>query len=150
LEALVIDVLLRHLQANGSDPKPISETDRELIERRLLRVTLSAKEVRLHLCQNGDSDSPAAGQDDARFAGADLMSEIITVPWTVLAAAPVKGIVYVPAHNTPMNPGSREVLMIAIAKARKWIKDVERGHRFADIARQEGKSRRAAVRQLPC
>ena len=32
LEALVIDVLRRHLQGNGSDSKPISETDRELIE----------------------------------------------------------------------------------------------------------------------
>jgi len=38
LEALVIDVLRRHLQGNGSDPKPIPKTDRELIERHLLRV----------------------------------------------------------------------------------------------------------------
>jgi site-specific DNA recombinase len=149
LEALVIDVLRRHLQTNGSDPKPIPETDRELIERRLLRVTLSAKEVRLHLCQNGDSDSPAAGQDDARFAGADLISEIITIPWTVLAAAPVKGIVYVPAHNTPMKPGRREVLLIAIAKAREWIKDVERGQSFAAIARQEGKAERHVRHLVP-
>ena len=63
-----------------------------------------------------------------------------TVPWTVPAAAPVNGIVHVPAHNTPMKLGHREVLLIAIAKARKWIKDVERGHSFAAIARREGKA----------
>jgi len=53
----------------------------------------------------------------------------------------LKGI-HAPAHNTPMKPGSREVLLIAIAKARKWIKDVERGQSFAAIAGQEGKAER--------
>jgi hypothetical protein len=52
---------------------------------------------------------------------------------------PVKGIVHVPAHNTPMKPGRREVLMVAIAKARRWI---EHGHSLADIARREGKPER--------
>ena len=47
LEALVVDAVRRHLQGDGADPKPIPETDRELIERHLLRVTLSAKEVTL-------------------------------------------------------------------------------------------------------
>ena len=61
----------------------------------------------------------------------------VTVPWTVPAAAPVNGIVHVPAHNTPMKLGHREVLLIAIAKARKSIKDVERGQSFAEIARRE-------------
>ena len=35
-----------------------------------------------------------------------------------------------------MKPGSRQLLLIAIAK------DVERSHSFADIARQEGKAER--------
>ena len=41
-----------------------------------------------------------------------------------------------------MKPGSRETLLIAIAKARKWIKDIERGQSFAEIARREGKAAR--------
>jgi site-specific DNA recombinase len=41
-----------------------------------------------------------------------------------------------------MKPGSRETLLIAIAKARRWIKEVERGQSFADIARREGKAER--------
>jgi hypothetical protein len=55
---------------------------------------------------------------------------------------PAKGIVHVPAHNTPMKPGGRETLLIAIAKARKWVKDVARGQSFADIADREGKAER--------
>jgi site-specific DNA recombinase len=38
LEAAVTDAVRRHLQGDGTDPKPIPEADRELIERHLLRV----------------------------------------------------------------------------------------------------------------
>jgi len=71
-----------------------------------------------------------------------MMPERIAIPWTVPVATPVKGIIHVPAYNTPMKPGGRAVLLIAIAKARKWIKEIERGHSFADIARREGKAER--------
>jgi site-specific DNA recombinase len=140
LEALVIDVLRRHLQANGSDPKPISETDRELIERHLLRVTLSANEVKVHLRAAVAGSDPAIGNDDPIVAG--NAEATIAIPWTVSTATLVKGLAYVPAHNTPMKPGSREVLLMAIAKARKWIKDIDRGQSFVDIARREGKAER--------
>ena len=138
LEALVIDVLHRHLQANGSDPKPIPETDRELIEAHLLRVTLNANEVKVHLRAAVAGSDPAIGNDDPIVAG--NAEATIAIPWTVSTATLVKGLAYVPAHNTPMKPGSRQLLLIAIAKARKWMKEVERGHSFADIARREGKA----------
>ena len=41
-----------------------------------------------------------------------------------------------------MKPGGRETLLMAIAKARKWVKDVERGRTFAGIAAGEGKAER--------
>jgi hypothetical protein len=62
LEALIIDVLRRHLQGNGSDPIP--ETDRELIEAHLLRVTLSANEVKVHLRAAVAGSDPAIGNDE--------------------------------------------------------------------------------------
>jgi hypothetical protein len=68
------------------------------------------------------------------------MITMALIPWTAPTAPPTKGISYVPAHNTPMKSGSRQLLLIAIAKARKWMKDVERGHSFADIARREEKA----------
>jgi site-specific DNA recombinase len=46
-----------------------------------------------------------------------------------------------------MKPGRREMLLTAIAKARKWIKDIERGQSFAE--RREGKAERYIRHQAP-
>src|SRR5580700_10115131 len=139
LEALVVDAVRRHLQANSTAPNSVLETDRELIERHLLRATLSMTAITLHLRQEIAESEASGPQDLAAPAAAPTK---VTIPWTVPAAAPVKGIVHVPAHNTPMKPGGRETLLIAIAKARRWVKDVERGQSFADIADREGKTER--------
>jgi hypothetical protein len=85
------------------------------------------------------------GQDET-FA---TVETTVAIPWTGPAAAPLKGIAHVPAHNTPMKPGRRELLLIAIAKARKWIRDVERGQSFADIARREGMAERHLRHRMP-
>jgi site-specific DNA recombinase len=68
----------------------------------------------------------------------------IAVPWTGPVPATVKGILHVPAHNTPIRPGRREALLIAIAKARQWIDDLAHGRAasFAVIARREGRAER--------
>jgi site-specific DNA recombinase len=139
LEALVVDAVRRHLQANSTAPNPILETDRELIERHLLRATLGMKAITLHLRQEIADAGASPPHDTASLAAVPMK---VTIPWSVPAAVPVKGIVHVPAHNTPMKPGGRETLLIAIAKARKWIKDFERGQTFADIAEREGKAER--------
>jgi site-specific DNA recombinase len=101
-------------------------------------VTLSANEVVVHLRQNIAGGECAVGPDE-RVAAAKTT---VTIPWSVPAAPSAEGIAYVPAHNTPLKPGRRELLLVAIAKARRWIKDVERGHSFADIARREAKAER--------
>ena len=139
LEAVVVDTIRRHLQGDGADAKPIPEANRELIEHHLLRATVSAKQLTLYL--RGDS-AAAAGQDDPICAAGEITPATISIPWIAPAATPAKGIVHVPAHNTPMKPGSRELLLVAIAKARRWIKDIERGQSFAEIARREGKVER--------
>jgi site-specific DNA recombinase len=66
------------------------------------------------------------------------------IRWPSPVPAGVKGIVHVPAHNTPLKPGRREALLIAIAKARQWIDDLAHGRAasFAAIARREGKVER--------
>ena len=130
----MVDAVRRHLQADSTAPNPIVETDRELIGRHLLRATLSMTAITLHLRQD-TADAEASGQHDLPAAGGRAAPPTkLTIPWTVPAAAPVKGILHVPAHNTPMKPGSREMLLTAIARARKWVKDVERGRSFAEIA----------------
>src|SRR5439155_12899796 len=49
----------------------------------------------------------------------------ITVPWTSPVPAAVKGIIHVPAHNTPMTPSRRDALLMAIAQARNWADERE-------------------------
>jgi hypothetical protein len=53
----------------------------------------------------------------------------------------IKGIVHVPAHNTPMTPSRRDTLLTAIAKARNWVDELAHGRvgSFAVLARREGK-----------
>src|SRR5580700_5528349 len=114
LEALVVDAVRHHLQANSTAPDPILETDRELIERHLRRAMLSMRAITLHLRQE-IADSEASGDVPAAGSLAAAPTKV-TIPWTGPAAVPVKGIVHVPAHNTPMKPGGRETLLIAISQ----------------------------------
>ena len=107
LEALVVDAVRRHLQADSTASNPIVETDRELIDRHLLRATLSMTAITLHLRQD-IADAEACGPQDLRAVGSPERTTV-TIPWTVPTAAPVKGVVHVPAHNTPMKPGSRSL-----------------------------------------
>jgi hypothetical protein len=54
----------RHLQGDGVDPKPIPQTDGELLQRHLLRVTLNAKELTLRLRADVAGNDPAADQHE--------------------------------------------------------------------------------------
>ena len=85
-----------------------------------------------------------APEDAGHHAVKDLRVATITIPWTGPMPAAVKGIVHVPAHNTPIKPSRRETLLTAIAKARQWVDDVAQGRiaTFAQIARREGKVER--------
>ena len=146
LEALVLAALRNHLNASGAGQQ-LPDNDRDLIDRHLERVTLTQSEIKLRLREiveeapqerdthNGDSTS----------SGLVLTTvKTIVIPWTSPVPAAVRGIIHVPAHNTPIKPGRREALLIAIAKAREWMEDFAHGRAasFAAIARREGKVER--------
>jgi len=63
----------------------------------------------------------------------------------------VKGILYVPAHNTPMKPSRRESLLMAIANARSWADELANGRvgSCGLLARREGKAERHIRLLLP-
>jgi site-specific DNA recombinase len=106
LEALVVAAVRGHLQANSTAPNPLSGTDRELIERHLLRATLSMNAITLHL-RHDTADAEAFGPHDLPAAGSAAAPPTkLTIPWTVPAAAPVKGIVQ---PWSPWSPSHREV-----------------------------------------
>ena len=144
-EALVLTALRRHLQASGAEPQPIADCDRDLIERHVERITLTPKHITLQMRPSSDA-APAGmvAEGPGHNAIGDLRVATIAIPWTGPMPATVKGIVHVPAHNTPIKPARRETLLTAIAKARQWVDDMAQGRTatFAQIARREGKVER--------
>jgi hypothetical protein len=142
IEVLISAALRRHLQANGTD----GLGDRELVERHVERVTLSRKHIQLQLRQIGDAPVQTDADEDASRPVCEQLHGTVnvTIAWTSTVQAGAKGIIYVPAHNTPMTPSRRDALLMAIAKARNWIDDLAHGRAasFAAIARREGKVER--------
>jgi hypothetical protein len=124
----------------------LPDGDRDLVERHVERVTLAGNEIKLRLRGIVEDPPEALAADDAErnSSGHLTLNRMITVPWTAPVPARVKAIIHVPAHNTPIKPDRREALLIAIAKARRWIDDLTHGRvaSFAAIARREGKVER--------
>ena len=145
LEALVLAELRNHLNASAAG-QLLPGNDRDLVERHLERVTLTANEIELRLREIVEQAQEFDAHDGANAASGSAITTIktIAVPWTSPVPAAVKGIIHVPAHNTPIKVGRREALLIAIAKARTWIDDLAHGRAasFAVIARREGKVER--------
>src|SRR6516225_1877600 len=132
IEALVVAALRNHLNARGGG-EGLPDNDRDLLERHLER---RLRQI-IAPAQAHDPANPSAGRPTASVT-------TITVPWTSPVPAAVKGIIHVPAHNTPIKAGRREALLIAIVRARQWIDDLAHGRvaSFAVIARREGKAER--------
>jgi site-specific DNA recombinase len=148
IEALVLAALRNHLNANGAGEQP--DNDRELLERHLERVTLTSNRLELRLRQCLEAAQAEHGPNNS--AGRSIANvTTITVPWTSPVPAAVKGIIRVPAHNTPITPSRRDALLIAIAKARKWTDELPQGRlgSFAVLARREGKLERHIRLLLP-
>ena len=147
IEALVVAALRNQLNGSGAG-RQLSDNDRDLIERHVERVTLTPNHIELRLRQIVE-----AAHDTADNSSAHPIARVtpIAVPWTSPVPPAVKGIVHVPAHNTPMKPSRREALLTAIAKARKWVDDVMHGHAasLAAIARREGMVERHVRLLLP-
>jgi site-specific DNA recombinase len=137
IEALVVVALRSHLSASSAGEQ-LPDNDRDFLERHLERVTLTPNHLELRLRQIID---PAQARDPAHTSGGRPIASITTmaVPWTSPIPAAVKGIIHVPAHNTPIKASRREALLIAIAKARQWIDDLAHGRAasFAVIAGRE-------------
>jgi site-specific DNA recombinase len=94
VEALVMTALRSHLQASGTE-RQIIGNERELVEYHLKQVTLTPKHIKLHLRQ----DVEARANDLQAFPNERL--KLIVIPWTCPVSAATKGIIHVPAYNTP-------------------------------------------------
>jgi hypothetical protein len=146
LEALVLAALRKHLNTSGGSQQS-PDSDRNLVERHVERVTLAENEIKLRLreiVEGAPEDLDAHATANNLSGCLNWSVSTIAVPWTSPVPTSVKGIIQVPAHNTPIKPDRREALLIAIAKARNWIDDLTQGRvaSFAAIARREAKVER--------
>ena len=143
IEALVVAALRNHLNARGGG-EGLPGNDRDLLERHLERVTLTPNHLELRLRELVEPTQAHDPVNDGSSGPPIASVTTMAVPWTSPVPTAVKGIIHVPAHNTPIKASRREALLIAIAKARQWIDDLAHGRAasFAIIARREGKVER--------
>jgi hypothetical protein len=92
----VMEALRNHLNPSEAGEQ-LSESDFELVERHLERVTLAPKHLELRLRPGVDSAQIENNASTPSITG----GRTITVPWARSVPAGVKGIIHVPAHSTP-------------------------------------------------
>lgn len=131
IEKLVLDAVRRRASEAGGTS---AVADRDLIEQRIHSVTVKPRGLEVRLVAERPSDDTT-----------DNFPPVITLPWTSPSFTAVKGIVHSPSAPMPsLNAESRQALLGAIARARRWIDDLRHGRiaSFAEIARQEGQGER--------
>src|ERR1700758_3257662 len=126
VESLVCDGVRRELAATGRAEPANSLMDRELIERHVARVIVTPQALEVFL---NPASAASAQVDDPPldYPAACNSLTTITLPWTAPSLAAVKGIIHQPSEKPTMKPESRDALLAAIAKARKWIDDIRLG-----------------------
>jgi len=142
IEALVLDGVRKHLVSIGEGEHPTALDDHDLIERHVENVTVKpqALEVRLVLTNDASAQTEEPGIDDP----APRQTTAIALAWAAPSFTAVKGIVHAPSSKPAMKPESRDALLAAIGKARRWIDDIRLGRiaSFAEIAEREAQGER--------
>ena len=118
--------------------------DRDLIERHVERVIIKPQALEVRLVPTSEASVLTQEPGTKDLATSQLPTPAITLAWTAPSFAAVKGIVHVPSEKPAMKPESRDALLTAIAKARRWIDDIRLGRiaSFAEIAKREGQGER--------
>jgi len=134
IESLVLATVRGHLTATGGGESPIAMTDRDLIERQVERITVKPQAIEIRLV------APTEVTDEA----ARVPPITIALPWAAPSFTAVKGIIHTPSPQPPMKPETRESLLTAIARARRWVDDMCEGRvaSFAEIAEREAQGER--------
>src|SRR5665811_2661 len=146
IEKLVLDGVRKQCVSMGATEDPTAIADRDLIERHVHSVTVGPQALEVHLVLASETSFSTAepSLNDSTTDQLTTTTTITTMPWTAPIFAAVKGIVHVPSEKPAMKPESRDALLAAIAKARRWIDDIQLGRiaSFSEIAKREGQGER--------
>jgi site-specific DNA recombinase len=139
MEKLVLNGLRNHLMMSDGEQQSALD-DRAMIERYVDRVIVIPQALKIHLARKQELSDPNLSDPESRQIG----NESITLAWTCPSFVAVKGIVHTPSSNPAMKPESRDVLLTAIIRARRWMDDIRLGRvkSLAEIATRECKCER--------
>ncbi len=143
IEKLVLEAIRRHHASEGEVKGAGEVADRDLIEQRVHEVTVKPQgiDVRLFATSHESDDACIRETDRSQL---NVTTTLITLPWAAPGFIAVKGIVHSPNARAALKPESRDALLGAIARARRWIDDLRQGKvgSFAAIAKLEGQGER--------
>jgi site-specific DNA recombinase len=142
----VLRGLTQHLSANGASDDACSLGDRELIARYVERITVKPSMIDV-LLKEHNKPAPMEQPEGDRASDSDgdeISPLVLTLPWSAPASSAAKGILHEPSSPLPISPDTREAMLSAIGKARRWLDDLVNGRAvsFAEIAMREGRVER--------
>jgi site-specific DNA recombinase len=135
VERLVLDGVRRQLETTEL---PEAVADRDLIERHVDRVIVRPQAAEVCMILSCSTHLAHPGSDVQ--APGELATTALTLPWEAPTFIAVKGMVHEPTAKPAMSPESRDALLAAIAKSRRWIEDLRLGRvaTLAEIAESGG------------
>jgi site-specific DNA recombinase len=144
IEKRVLDGVRKHLASIGEVAHPTTIADRDLIERYVHSVIAKSQALDVRLVLASEAPAQTAEPNVHDPAPRQISTTTLTLAWTAPRFAAVKGIVHAPSAKPAMKPESRDALLTAIAKARRWIDDIRLGRiaSFAEIAEREAQGER--------
>jgi DNA invertase Pin-like site-specific DNA recombinase len=144
IEKLVLDSVRRHFASTGEAGHPTAMAERDLIERHVERVIIKPQALEVCLVPTSEASVQTEEPGPNDPAPGQLPMTTMTLAWAAPSFAAVKGIVHAPSARPELKPESRDALLTAIAKARRWIDEIRLGRiaSFAEIAKREGQGER--------
>ena len=133
VENIVLQALRTHSKFQETFGKHVEASDREVIEALLDLVVITSNKLSITL--RWPDSFGAAEKSEA--------TETISTVWSPPNFSADKGVAHAPEAKATMSAETRDALLSAVAKARKWAFDLSGGRTtLANIAKREGKVER--------
>ena len=142
IENLVLQAVRLNLSNNAPNNIP---SDQQAIVALIDKITVKREAIEIQLLEGGETSEKSSSAKRGVTESGNAGSNTISVPWTASTFVAVKGIVHASQPDGPaLDPVTRDLLLNAVAKARRWIDDITSGRMksFADIATKEKKVER--------
>ena len=139
--AEIEELVVHALQSHCSQPENGTDVSKARILERLEKVVITAQMVHVHVGVAQDSSGTET----------EYPPTILPLPWIPPKRPFYKGAIQSPSTESSIrNAGARDVLMIAIAKARAWVEELVADRTtIVAIAKREGKGERYIRLLLP-